>query len=145
MPFISSGKNWQSNGPSGCLGRKTIPGHSAFVAGPPDMHVFRLGNEPVPKIRVGYRNNLFRPLPGGSPLQVDQAILGNQVLDVGPGSRNHPARRDVREDPAFPFPVPAPESGGTADKAFPAPGKVSPQYKIKLAARPADVADTGRK
>ena len=107
------------------------------------MHLLGVGDELLPEIGVGDVDELLGPLPGGQALQVDHAVLGDDVVDAGPGVGGDGAGGQGGDDAALDGAVLAGDGGGHADEALAALGQVSAQGEVQLAAGAGDVFDAG--
>ena len=56
-----------------------------LVGTAPDAHLLGILDELLAEVGVGDIDDLLRALPGGKTLQVDHAVLGDDVVDTGAG------------------------------------------------------------
>src|SRR5699024_6733128 len=109
----------------------------------PDTHFLGVGDELLPEVGVGDGDEGLRPLPGGQTLQVDHAVLGDDVVDTGPGVGADGAVGEGGDDAALHGAVLAGDGGGQADEALAALGQIGAHDEVQLAAGAGDVLEAG--
>ena len=72
----------------------------------------------------------FGLLPGGQTLEVDAAVFGAEVMQIGAGIGDDGAFRQGGPDPGVQRAVLGPVGGGQADKALAPLGQVGAQDKV---------------
>src|SRR5450756_3196356 len=67
----------------------------------PDPELSCLGDQFIPEVRVGDRDQGLGTLPAGHALEIEHPVLGDQVVDGRAGACDHGARRRDRLDPGM--------------------------------------------
>ena len=114
-----------------------------LVAAAPDVHLLRVGDELLAEVGMRDADERLGTLPGGKTLEVDHAVLGDDVVRAGARVGADGAGRQRGNDAALDRAVLAGDGRGHADEALAALGEVSAHGKVELAARAGDVLDAG--
>ena len=88
------------------------------IGGSPDLELFRFLDEFFAELRMGNGNDCLGTLPGGQALEAYLAVLGYEIMGVGPCIGNGGARSQGRYDAALQLTAAGGEGGGAADKAL---------------------------
>ena len=116
---------------------------SPLVASSPDVHLFRLGGQLVPEVRMADGNDPFRLFPGGDALEVHHAVFGDEIVDVCPGVGDDGTAGQGGTYPGGHGAVLGLDGGGTADEALSTLGEIGAQHEVQLAAGAGDMLGPG--
>ena len=105
------------------------------------MHLLRVGDELLAEVGMRDADERLGTLPGRKALEVDHAILGDDVVRAGARVGADGAGRQRGNDAALDRAVLARDGRGHADEALAALGEVRAHRKVELAARAGDVLD----
>ena len=106
------------------------------------MHLLGLFDKLLAEVGVCHIDEGFGLLPGGQTLEVDAAVFGAEVMQIGAGIGDDAAVFQRGTDAALELTgLLIKEGRGQADKALAALGKVCAQNEIQLSAGAADVLD----
>src|SRR5450756_1135386 len=110
----------------------------------PDPELSCLGDQFIPEVRVGDRDQGLGTLPAGHALEIDHPVLGDQVVDGRAGACDHGARRRDRLDPGMHLALFVRVGGRQADEALASLGPIGGEHEVELTAGAADVTRAGR-
>lgn len=102
----------------------------ALIRLSPDFHFLSLGNKFLSEIRVSNGDDLLSTLPSSSALQIHDAVLSNQIIDVGSGSGDYAARGHTWTNAALERAVLVLHCGGATDEALATLRQVCAQHEV---------------
>ena len=115
----------------------------SLVGASPQTHLLCVLDQLVAELGMCDGDDLLGTLPGVQTLQVDHAVLGDQVLNGGTGVGADGAVGQGGDDAGLQLAVLALHGGGQADEGLTALGQVSAHDEVQLTAGAGDVLDAG--